>query len=160
MSQKQREKRARIKDQKLKPKQERERIFRQLYKDFYPEYSNQAETLSMEGIERNVSGRISAVLNFLKHALRGSTPILDLNNFNTNESHTVAEWEFYWNLNQHLDPKREAATANLDYQTLPIVLEYFKVKSFIRYVKEKGELGLITDKDNILLSKFLDCLRD
>lgn len=160
MSRKQRQKREAIKNRKLKPMQERERIFRQLYRDFYPEYSNQAVTLPMERIESNVSGRISAVLNLFKLALKGNTPAVDLNAFSVDESHTVAEWELYWRVNQHPDPKRETATANLDYQVLPIVLEYFKAKSFIRYVREKGELGLVADKDNIILSKFLDCLKD
>lgn len=160
MSRKQRQKRKAIKDRKLKPKQEREIIFRQLYKDFYPEYSNQAATLPMEVIESNVSGRISAVLNLFKYALKGSTPMVDLDTFSIDESHTVTEWELYWNVNQPPDSKREATAANLDYQVLPIILEYFKVKSFIRYVREKGKLGLVTDKDNIILSKFINCLKD
>lgn len=160
MSRKQRQKQEAIKNRKLKPKQEREKIFRQLYKDLYPGHLSLAETLPIERIESKVSGRISAVLNLFRLALKGSAQMVDLNAFSTDESHTVAEWELYWKVSQQPDPKREAATANLDYQVLPIVLELFNAKSFIRYVREKGELGLVTDKDNIILSKFVDCLKD
>lgn len=140
------------------PNWERERVFREVYNDLFPQNAHIADKVAFEVIESNVIGRYKSVQMILDKAVLGDNSNINVENFDPNFSHRVREWQIFWELNQHSDPKRQSA--NSRYKDYPNLLEYFKAKSFISWVRKKGKKGLVIDKDNVILSDFLDCLKD